>query len=65
MTGSEACDDGNKVNGDGCTSTCTIEKGFTCPTPGKPCLGTKYCKTTALTKFRRQRVFPLWLQGRC
>ena len=27
---SEACDDGNKVNGDGCSSTCTVELGWRC-----------------------------------
>jgi cysteine-rich repeat protein len=26
----EACDDGNLTNGDGCTNTCTIEAGFNC-----------------------------------
>jgi cysteine-rich repeat protein len=26
----EACDDGNASNGDGCTSSCTVESGFTC-----------------------------------
>ncbi len=26
----EACDDGNLVNGDGCSSTCTTETNFTC-----------------------------------
>lgn len=25
-----ACDDGNTVDGDGCSSTCTIEAGWTC-----------------------------------
>jgi cysteine-rich repeat protein len=32
----EACDDGNILNGDGCSSTCTLETGapgFTCTTP--------------------------------
>lgn len=24
------CDDGNIRNGDGCSSTCTVEAGFTC-----------------------------------
>lgn len=28
--GAEACDDGNKVDGDGCSSTCTIEAGHAC-----------------------------------
>ena len=27
---SEKCDDGNSVSGDGCTSTCQIESGYTC-----------------------------------
>jgi len=27
---SEQCDDGNTNNGDGCSSTCTIESGWTC-----------------------------------
>ncbi|MBL8913767.1 MAG: DUF4215 domain-containing protein, partial [Archangium sp.] len=26
----EACDDGNSMNGDGCSSTCTVETGFQC-----------------------------------
>lgn len=26
----EACDDGNLINGDGCSNTCTVEPGFTC-----------------------------------
>lgn len=26
----EACDDGNKVDGDGCSSTCRTEPGYTC-----------------------------------
>jgi len=29
-TGAEPCDDGNLVDGDGCSSTCTVEDGFTC-----------------------------------
>lgn len=24
------CDDGNKINGDGCSSTCEVETGYTC-----------------------------------
>jgi len=33
----EACDDGNGVTGDGCTSMCQVEPGFTCndPTPAQ------------------------------
>lgn len=34
----EACDDGNKVAGDGCAAKCqSVESGFTCLEPGKPC----------------------------
>ncbi len=28
--GTEACDDGNPVSGDGCSSGCAVEAGFTC-----------------------------------
>jgi cysteine-rich repeat protein len=28
--GTYACDDGNNVGGDGCSSVCTIEDGVTC-----------------------------------
>ena len=30
MDGNEACDDGNKKNGDGCSSRCSIEDGWIC-----------------------------------
>lgn len=30
VNGVEVCDDGNLVDGDGCSSTCTIEAGFMC-----------------------------------
>jgi len=33
----ETCDDGNDVSGDGCSSTCTVEDGWTCEYPGFPC----------------------------
>jgi fibro-slime domain-containing protein len=33
VLGSEACDDGNLVNGDGCSSDCTVEAGYTCSQP--------------------------------
>lgn len=33
----EQCDDANGVNADGCTS-CTLDVGWTCPTPGATCL---------------------------
>ncbi|MCU0672337.1 MAG: DUF4215 domain-containing protein [Myxococcota bacterium] len=30
----EACDDGARVPGDGCSATCTVENDFSCTTPG-------------------------------
>lgn len=30
IEGDQACDDGNTEDGDGCSSTCTIEEGWTC-----------------------------------
>lgn len=33
----EECDDGNLQSGDGCSSTCKIEPGWTCDVPGRPC----------------------------
>ena len=30
VSGSEICDDGNTVSGDGCSATCTIESGYKC-----------------------------------
>ncbi len=33
----EGCDDGNTTAGDGCSSVCVVEAGFTCPTPGSAC----------------------------
>ena len=32
--GSEACDDGNTVPGDGCNGACKVEPNWTCPTAG-------------------------------
>jgi len=37
----EACDDGNAVSGDGCSATCQVEKGWSCPTPNQPCVAAK------------------------
>jgi cysteine-rich repeat protein len=34
----EQCDDGNRVNGDGCNAFCQIEARWDCPTPGEPCI---------------------------
>lgn len=33
----EFCDDGNLIDGDGCSSTCTIEAGFICLNEGQAC----------------------------
>ena len=30
VNGTHACDDGNTKSGDGCSSTCQIEKGYQC-----------------------------------
>jgi fibro-slime domain-containing protein len=40
LAASEACDDGNLTNGDGCTSGCVLEPGYQCPVPGSPCTTT-------------------------
>ncbi|MGA9655242.1 MAG: DUF4215 domain-containing protein, partial [Polyangia bacterium] len=38
LTSNEACDDGNTVSGDGCSGDCqTVEPGYICRVPGKPC----------------------------
>jgi len=41
VQGTEQCDDGNVVNGDGCSSTCTIQPGYTCV--GTPSVCTTTC----------------------
>jgi cysteine-rich repeat protein len=39
LTSDEICDDGNTVSGDGCSGDCqTIETGWQCPKPGRPCI---------------------------
>jgi fibro-slime domain-containing protein len=38
LTPDEACDDGNKLSGDGCNEFCLqVEPGFSCANPGQPC----------------------------
>ncbi len=37
LEGVEACDDGNPNSGDGCSDSCVVEAGWTCPAPGTPC----------------------------
>ena len=39
----EACDDGNTMSGDGCSSTCQIEPGYACPTANAPCVPAPRC----------------------
>jgi cysteine-rich repeat protein len=34
MDPGEVCDDGNRVGGDGCSVSCTVESGYKCPAPG-------------------------------
>jgi len=41
VTGDEVCDDGNVVNGDGCSSTCTLETGYTCFSAVRENVGTR------------------------
>jgi fibro-slime domain-containing protein len=44
LTSDEACDDGNTKSGDGCSSNCLLlERGFSCPTAGKPCRAIARC----------------------
>ncbi len=38
IDGAEACDDGNMAPGDGCSDSCVIESGFSCPTVGVLCV---------------------------
>ncbi len=44
----EACDDGDTEPGDGCDASCAIEEGFTCPTPGAPCVADPACGDGAI-----------------
>lgn len=44
--GTETCDDGNTNDGDGCSSTCAQEMGWTCPTVGQPCVDIDECAQT-------------------
>ncbi len=43
VSGTEQCDDGNTTSGDGCSSTCQVEPGWTCPTPGAACKKIEFC----------------------
>jgi fibro-slime domain-containing protein len=46
---SEQCDDGNTVNGDGCSRICQIEANWECPEEGKPCIYVGNCGSGRLT----------------
>ncbi len=46
--GYEECDDGNKKDGDGCSSKGRVESGYVCITPGKAC--TAICGDGILAK---------------
>jgi fibro-slime domain-containing protein len=39
----ETCDDGNRVDGDGCSAICQRENGWHCPQPGQACVQDVYC----------------------
>jgi cysteine-rich repeat protein len=47
-TGGEACEQGNVANGDGCSSTCDIEPGWTCNT-AVPAVCTPICGDGIIT----------------
>ena len=46
-TGDEECEDNNNIDGDGCSSNCTIEPGWTC-TPPSPLWSLSNCKENIL-----------------
>ena len=41
LEGDEQCDDGNLINGDGCSAVCSVQPGFTCV--GTPSVCTTVC----------------------
>jgi len=44
LTSDEACDDGNRNSDDGCNAACLqVERGFSCPNPGKACRAIARC----------------------
>jgi fibro-slime domain-containing protein len=46
---SEQCDDGNTINGDGCSRICQIEANWDCSTEGQPCKYVGNCGSGFLT----------------
>lgn len=52
LEGTEACDDGNMVNGDGCTTDCAIQDcGDGIIDPGEDCDGGPFCSSNCETAF--------------
>ena len=49
ITYGEFCDDGNTTSGDGCSSLCKAESGYTCPQVGKPCVPIGQCGDGVIT----------------
>jgi fibro-slime domain-containing protein len=45
----EQCDDGNTINGDGCSRICQVEANHTCPPQGGPCVNNAICGNSKLT----------------
>ena len=45
LNGTERCDDGNTVAGDGCSATCAVEPGAVCDATGTSCAGPTSCTT--------------------
>jgi fibro-slime domain-containing protein len=39
----EECDDGNANPGDGCSASCRVETGWSCPNPGSACISNVAC----------------------
>ena len=52
LTSNEECDDGNTKAGDGCSADCkSVEPGFACRVPGKPCI--PYCGDGAIASIEQ------------
>ncbi len=50
LTPDEACDDANRADGDGCAANCLrVEVGFSCATPGEPCVSIAVCGDGAVS----------------
>jgi fibro-slime domain-containing protein len=47
LAGSEACDDGNTADGDGCSAGCQVEQGWACPA-GTSCVDLQICGNAIL-----------------